>query len=124
MSSTILRRRLLWVLIIPAVCIISILWLRGFAVDLWLFILPSPLGLTTLFHPPAGLNQLRMEPGPVEYCLHLIFWTLYFIGLIGCKRLNLRLLKIAFVAILTLLILTMYGCATYYNAATLEKIIQ
>jgi hypothetical protein len=65
-----------------------------------------------------------MDPGWIEYRLHVVFWSLYLIGLFGCKRLNLRLLTIVFLTIPTLLILTMYGCATYYNADTLQKIIQ
>jgi len=65
-----------------------------------------------------------MDPGPSEYCLNILFWSLYLIGFIGCKRLNLSILRMIFIAILTMLVLTMYGCATYYNADTLEKIIQ
>ena len=45
-------------------------------------------------------------------------------GLIGCKRLSLKVVRVLFIVILVMLTLTMYGCATYYNAGMLEKVIQ
>jgi hypothetical protein len=112
-----LRRRATWILTLVGAYLISILWLRGFAICVPYVIMEAPLGLTALFYRPATSAQVRVTLGPAELLLHLIFWSLFITGLTGCTHLERKVLRAVYTVIVILLILTMYGCARYFNAA-------
>ena len=112
----ILGRRAVWVFTLVGAYLISSLWLRGFVICVPDVIIEAPLGLTSLFQPPANSAHVRVSLGPAELLLHLIFWSLFITGLVGCERLDKRILRTIFAAVVVLLVLTMRGCAIYYSA--------
>jgi hypothetical protein len=113
----ILGRRAVWIFTLVGAYLISSLWLRGFVICVPYVIMEAPLGLTSLFQRPATLAQVRVSLGPTELLLHLLFWSLFITGLVGCERLDRRILRTIFAAVVVLIVLTMRGCAIYYSAA-------
>jgi len=109
-----------WIVTLISSYLLSILWLSAFAICVPYVIASAPLGFTSLFWPPADPANARVTLGPGELLLHGIFWTLFVVGLVGCKRLDRRILRGIFTAVVILLVLTMYGCSKYYNFAGLD----
>ena len=114
----ILRSYWTWIILLVGSYGLSFLWITGFVICVPYVLMMAPLGLTSLFNPPLNSAHARTSLGPTELMIHLIFWSLFFTGLITCKRLNINLLRIIFSAIIVILILTMYGCARYYHCDT------
>jgi hypothetical protein len=75
----------------------------------------APLGLTSLFHPPPYEAAARTRIGPAEIWLHVVFWSLFFLGMFGCKKLPVKFATAIYVCILMLLLLTLSGCAMHYR---------
>ena len=94
----------------------SIVWLGPVFVYVPLVIWMAPLGVTALIHPAA----VRGELGPSEFGLHVLFWSLFFIGAFACKTLPIRVATAIYTVILILLILTISGCSRYYHLAGLK----
>lgn len=96
--------------------LISSFWLGELILFVPAVIEAAPLGLTSLFYKPSPPNYLRTTPGLVEIWLHIIFWTLFFVGTIGSKNLPLKVVTGIYVAVIVLLMLTLRGCALHYAA--------
>lgn len=106
-----------WWLTLLFAYLISSLWLGGFIVCVPVVIGMAPLGLTSLFYPPSHAASARSSLGPVEIWLHVIFWSLFFVGTFGSKKLPLRFVTGIYVGVLVLLLLTLGGCALHYRWA-------
>ena len=116
-SRGLLTTRKTWIVMLVGSYLLSIIWLSGSAICVPYVIAMAPLGLTSLFYPPVNPANARVALGPPELLLHAVFWSLFVIGLVGCKRLNRHLLRGIFLVVVILLVLTMYGCSAYYHWA-------
>jgi len=102
-----------WWLTLLFAYLASFLWLGGIIVEVPIVIRMAPLGLTALFtHAVPAKSDL----GPPEISIHAIFWLLFFIGAFGCKKLPTSVVSTIYVLIFISLLLTLGGCAEYYNA--------
>ena len=113
-----LSRRLTWISTLFLAYLASFSWLTGMALCVPYVIMNAPLGITALFHPPINNAAAKVNLGPAEWGVHLVFWTLFLAGLIGCRSLNPWVVRGIFVIVLLILALTMYGCAKYYHCDT------
>ena len=109
-----------WWLTLLFAYLISFLWLGGFIVCVPCVIGMAPLGLTSLFLPPPDPAAARSSPGPVEIWLHVVFWSLFFVGAFGCRKLPEKVITGIYVCIVIMLLLTLSGCAMYYHWAGLN----
>ncbi len=96
--------------------LISSFWLGELILFVPAVIQMAPLGLTSLFYTPSPPNYLRNTLGPVEIWLHIIFWTLFFVGCFGSKKLPLKLVAGIYGVVIVMLTLTLRGCALHYAA--------
>lgn len=104
-----------WWLTLLIAYLASALWLRGVIVCVPYVILQAPLGLISLFHPPANPAAARVELGAVGIWVHIIFWLLFFIGAGFCKKLPTPVTTAIYVTIVVVLLLTLGGCSRYYE---------
>lgn len=116
----ILTKRWVWVLLPVVSYPISVLWLTGAVVCVPYVIWMAPLGLTALFAPPENPANARVWLGPVEYAAHLVFWSLLLTGILGCKVIDRKILRLIFLILVIMIVLTMVGCARYYHMNTAD----
>ncbi len=94
--------------------LVSFLWLGGFIVCVPYVILAAPSGLVALFtHPPLAS---RGNGGPAEIWIHAVFWPLFLFGAFGCRKLPTAVATAIYAIIVIVLLLTLRGCAEYYDA--------
>jgi len=98
----------------------SFVWLGAVIVCVPAVVALAPLGITSLFHPPPYAAAARAELGPLEYGLHILFWSLFIVGAFACKSLPPKVVTAIYTTILIFLILTIAGCSRYYHLAGLK----
>ena len=111
----ILKLHKTWWLTILLAYLVSAFWLGGVVVCVPYVILQAPLGLISLFNPPATGAATRVELGALGIGIHIIFWALFFTGAVYCKKLPAPVLIAIYGIIVALLLLTLAGCSRYYE---------
>ena len=108
-----------WWLTLLFAYLLSALWLGGFIVCVPMVIPMAPMGLIALFQGPKS-DAAMGSPGGVTHALislHVLFWSIFFVGSFGCKKLPMRVIVALYGAVVVLLLLTLGGCARYYHWA-------
>lgn len=73
----------------------------------------APLGLIALFQGSEGGGLNGGFPWLIS--LHVVFWSIFFIGAFGCKKLPARITVVLYGVVVVLLLLTLGGCARHYQ---------
>jgi hypothetical protein len=108
------RYKTWWITLLSAY-LVSFLWLGAFIVCVPVVIVQAPLSLTSLFHPPLYAAAARVTLGPPEICLHVVFWSLFFCGAFGCKKLPAKAVISIYAFVVILLLLTLARCSQHYQ---------
>ncbi len=115
MRSGIVRLHRTWWFTLLFAYLISFLWLGGFIICVPCVVVMASTGLTSLFHPPPYAAAARTSLCAIDACIHAVFWSLFFIGAFGCKKLPEKVITGIYACIVILLLLTLGGCAMYYR---------
>jgi hypothetical protein len=113
-----ITKRSFWIYTLVGAYVVSFVWLTGAIVMVPYVIWLAPLGLLALFNPPANPANAPIHLNAIGVALHFLFWTLYMVGFLSCRRLNHRLLRLIYAIVLSMLLLTIYGCSKYYRMNT------
>ena len=106
-----------WWLTLLFAYLVSFFWLGAFIVCVPYVIVSAPLGLTSLFYPPPHAAAARTTLGTAEVWLHVVFWSLFFVGAFGCKNLPVKFTTAIYACVVILILLTLGGCAMHYQWA-------
>jgi uncharacterized membrane protein YfcA len=107
------RRVSVWILLIVIGYLSSFFWLGAFVVMVPVLMMEAPAGLLSLFIHPFDPHTQQGE----QYIgiVHAIFWPIYLLGLLGSQWLNVHILRILFIVVAAVVVLTMYGCAANFH---------
>ena len=73
----------------------------------------APLGLIALFQ--GSQSDAWASGFPVLISLHVVFWSIFFVGAFGCNKLPKRITVALYGVVVVLLLLTLGGCARYFQ---------